>query len=517
MIYCAADQTVSSSNSKSSGYSQILRASSILGGAQVVSYVIAIARTKIVAVLLGPGGIGLLSLFQSLTAAVATVATLGINSSGVREIAEAESSGDRERVAKCARVIARVSWINGILSALIVTSLSWPLSHWILGSSSYAATIAILATSLVFTLPGGAEAARLEGLRRIGDIARIQIYSMMSSTLVAIGLYAWLQERGIVPVLIVSAMINFGFSKWYASKVALPPTTLTITETWFHAKKMIGLGLAFMWSAVMSASIPFVIRLLVVRESGIDANGIYQSAWAMSGMFAGFILSAMGTDFYPRLAATTSDVSKMNQMVNEQAQVGILLSMPGLLGTMIFAPTLMKLLYSSEFMPAATLLPWFVMGVFFKIVAWPMGFILIAKGEARWFAISETAFNVALFGLSVLLLRLFDLPGISYAFATAYLLYVLLLLRLTKNISGHSWTTATICSLALACLFIAAGLLIFEYFSGWIQIISGGLLVSASIFVTFRGVILRLGSEHRLSAMISRVPGMKALLGIRTL
>ena len=51
---------------KPSSYRRMLKTSSIIGGASVVNVLIGLVRTKVLAVLLGPTGVGLVSLYFGL-------------------------------------------------------------------------------------------------------------------------------------------------------------------------------------------------------------------------------------------------------------------------------------------------------------------------------------------------------------------------------------------------------------------------------------------------------------------
>ena len=79
-------------------YSQILKSSALIGGSQVANIGIGIVRTKVMAMLLGPAGFGLFGLYGSITSLTQSIAGMGINSSGVRQIAEAVGSGDTGRI-----------------------------------------------------------------------------------------------------------------------------------------------------------------------------------------------------------------------------------------------------------------------------------------------------------------------------------------------------------------------------------------------------------------------------------
>lgn len=450
------------------------------------------ARTKVVAILLGPEGIGLVSLYQSIIDLVGNVAGLGIASSGVREVAEACASNDSRRIAVATQTLKRLSWLTGLLGWLVTAALSYPLSQWILGSHLHAGSIALLGASLLFTMASGGQMACIQGMRRIGDLAKLQILSMCTSTAVAIGIYFWLREKGILPVLISSAIISFAGSWWYTSKLRIEKIDLDWISTWQNSKRLIELGIAFMWSALMTAGVAFAIRAMITRDLGIEANGIFQSAWAISGMFAGFILSAMGTDFYPRLSAVSHDNALVNKMVNEQTEIGILLALPGLVGTIVFAPIVMKVFYTAKFLAGGELLPWLVLGIFFKIISWPMGFIQLAKGATRWFVASETLFGISLGVLTFLLLNFQGLKGAAYAFTLIYLLYMVLMIYISKKLSYFIWNKRN------AQLFIKVGgivsiaLVLAQLNSNKVYIILETILFTISFIISFKEIKRRM-------------------------
>ncbi|HEX7261754.1 MAG TPA: oligosaccharide flippase family protein, partial [Luteolibacter sp.] len=285
-------------------------------------------------------------------------------------------------------------------------------------------------------------------------------------------------------------------------------------ETWLGSKRLIGLGMAFMWSAVLGAAVAFATRSIITRDLGIEANGIFQSAWGISGMFASFILSAMGTDFYPRLTSVAHDHVQMNKMVNEQTEVGILLAFPGLLGTMVFAPLLMKFFYTAKFLDGAPLLPWLVLGVFFKIVSWPMGFILLAKGATRWFVASETLFNLCHLALTIVLIKTSGLPGAAYAFAALYGIYIIAMLLVARTLSRFAWNRQTMRLLLISALVVTAAFLLQRFTHEVTTFAVGTLLCVASSLISLRGIVTRLGAANKWVASLVRLPGAKFVLGI---
>ena len=105
-------------------------------------------------------------------------------------------------------------------------------------------------------------------------------------------------------------------------------------------------------------------------------------------MYVGLVLQAMGTDFYPETTAIASNNDECNRLVNEQTRVSLLLAGLGVLATITLAP-LLSAVYTAEFQSAASLLRWLCVGVSVRVISWPMGTILLAKGDRRRFFLSE--------------------------------------------------------------------------------------------------------------------------------
>ena len=108
--------------------------------------------------------------------------------------------------------------------------------------------------------------------------------------------------------------------------------------------------------------VAYVVRIVILRKVGVEATGLYQSAWTLGGLYVGFILQAMGADFYPRLTAHSKDNRACNRLVNEQARVGLLMAGPGVIATLTFAPLVIALFYTAKFGAAVGILRWICLG-----------------------------------------------------------------------------------------------------------------------------------------------------------
>lgn len=423
-----------------SRYGDILKSTSLMGASSLINFAMSVLRLKVLAVLLGPAGIGLFGLYSVILDLSASVVGLGVQSSGVRQVALATSTGDVARIATIARVLTLVSLVLGAIGALGLLALAGPISTLTFGSEARASAVMLIGLAVFLRIIAGAPSAIIQGTRRIGDLARMTVVGAVLNTAAAIPLVYFLGEAGVVPSLVAVALTSWVAALWYCRKIALPRVRLSLGEIRSETRMLLALGFAFMASGLLTAGAAFAIRILIVQKAGVDAAGNYQAAWALGGIYVGFILQAMGTDFYPRLSAMANDDAACNRLVNEQARVSMLLAGPGLLATLSLSPLVMVVFYSNQFADAVPLLRWFCVGMLLRVVAWPMGFIILAKGRQKVFFWTEVAANVLHVGLAWLLLQWIGLAGVGVAFAGLYVWHGLLIYFLVRKMSGFRWS-----------------------------------------------------------------------------
>ncbi|MEK1931290.1 MAG: O-antigen translocase, partial [Pararhizobium sp.] len=384
-------------------YIQILKSTVLIGSSSVVTMGFAIIRNKAMAMLLGPEGVGLLGIYSSIADIAQTVAGLGIQSSGVRQIAEAVGTGDAGKIARTASVLQRTSIALGIAGTIMLAALAFPVAWFTFGDHQHVVGVALLSLAILFRLASAGQTALIQGLRQISTLARINVLAAFFATVTTIPLVYFFGSEGIVPSLVAAAAATLLTSWWYSRQMLQNTQNLSAPQFRQELAGLVRLGFVFMISGLLTLGSAYVVRVIVLQQGGVMAAGLYQAAWALGSLYAGFILQAMGTDFYPRLTAIAGDHVACNRLVNEQARVSILLAGPGVLATLTFAPFVMWLFYSPEFYAAADLLRWICLGMLLRIIAWPMGYIVLAKGEETIFFWTEVAATAVHIGLAWLL------------------------------------------------------------------------------------------------------------------
>lgn len=437
----------------SGAHRQILISSSIIGGASLANILIGMLGTKVAAMLLGPAGIGSIGLLNQLVVTAASVAALGFGNVGMRQIVEANGKGDPIAVVVARRALFWGTLLLAVLGMVVVWGLREPIAILVLGDAAQAGAVGWLSLGVGLTVACGSQTALLTGLRRIGDLAQLKVGAAFVSTVLGLAaLWAW-GGRGVLAYVLVAPLAALVIGYWYVARVptinASPTPLQQLVAQW---RTLIRLGVTFMSASLLLNLGHLAVRSLLQLELGGAALGQFQAAWILSMTYLGFVLGAMGADYYPRLTATICDRQATNRLVNEQTEVALLLAGPVLLAMLALAPWVVRLLYSAEFSEAATILRWQVLGDLLKVASWPLGFVLLAAGAGRTFLFTE-AISIGLFVLLVWLgLPWLGVQATGVAFALMYAFYLPLVYWLARIRTGFAWQAAVRRQLALLVL-----------------------------------------------------------------
>lgn len=223
-------------------YGQILKSSAIVGGSTVLNVGIGIVRTKAMALLLGPGGFGLAGLYTSVITLTQSIAGLGVNSSGVRQIAEAAGSNDEERIARTTVVLRRTSVLLGLLGAAALVVFSKQVAMVTFGNAQRWGAVCLISLAVLFQLVSAGQGALVQGMRRIADLAKMNVIGAFSGLVISVPVVYALREKGIALSLVLVAATTLVTSWWYSRKIRIEPPTLTAAQTWHETRGLLKLG-----------------------------------------------------------------------------------------------------------------------------------------------------------------------------------------------------------------------------------------------------------------------------------
>jgi len=447
---------------RNASYRQILRSTSVIGGSSLVNVLLGILRTKALAAMLGPGGVGLGGIYGSIMSTAGILAGLGLSTSGVRQLAEALGRGDERAASIVRKVLWYANLASGLLGAAALWALREPVAQWVFGDLAQADAVGWLGIGLLLGAVAGSQTVLLQGFRRIGDLGRISMAGAAFGSLAAVGFVYALGRDGVIWFVLVNPAANVLIAWRYAARLPAPAHSPSWGEMGRELRTLLGLGFVLMLASLMQGGVQLAVRALVARELGVEAVGQFQAAWAVSMQYIGFVLAAMGADYYPRLTAAIHDRGQANRLVNEQAEVALLLAGPVLLGMMTLAPLVIDALYAPSFRPAVDVLRWQILGDLVKVAAWPIGFILLARREGKLFFATELTWNACYLGFVWLGLPLLGLASTGQGFLFAYAVFYCGVFATVKRLTGFQWEAGNrrlfggLAAMALAILAIFA-------------------------------------------------------------
>lgn len=488
-----------SDEGKRSSYTSILKATSLFGGVQAFKAFIGIISTKVVALLLGPEGVGISTLLSSGLDVVGGFTSLGITKSSVRDIAEADASGDRNRVDSTVSAVRRMVFLTGLLGMLAVLMLCRPLSLLSFGNYSYAVSFAILSVVMLISQLSEGQSSLLQGFRRLKELAAVSVTSSVVSLLITTPLYWWLGVDGIVPASIAASLSVLLINHYFVRRIRIRHIRMTWKETFYKARVILNMGVAFSVAAILAKASAFALKSFMSAFGGTESVGLYSAGCSIGSACVGMIFAAIGKDFFPRLSAASSNTEESFRIVNRQGEIATIILLPLIVLRLFFSPLIIKMFFAPGFVLASEYSIWAASGDIFKLASFLIVYQMIARGDSKYYIINEVVAVAYSLLLDMLFFCLFGLEGLGVSYTLGCFLYALQVYIVTHKRYGYTISKEYFrilipyTCISFACLGLSA------FFSGSALWIIGGLLTALCCVIAIRDLDVRIGLREKLS------------------
>jgi len=426
--------------SDNSEVKKTLKNTGLVGVSQIITILISLVKTKVVAILLGPAGIGLINLFNTILEMLGSVFGLGVAVSGVKNISEVISEEDDVKLSRTVVTIKRWLWISGIIGVILTVIFSKKISIYTFGSEKYWLDISLLSLTIIFTNLTSAHSTIIRGARNISDYVRTNIYSSVIGVFIALPIYYFYGVSGVMPVLFTTSLIIYIINYYYSSRVKTVKVKVSFKDSLKEGSAMIKLGLFTVFTGVLSSLTLYYVRVTIGDKLGIEYVGYYSVAITLAVTYMGVVFNAMSADYYPKLGAINTDDGKVNVAVRDQTKIVLLLGTPLLIFMYVFTELIIKMLYTDDFLIAVTLLQWMLLSVFIRFISYPIGYVFLAKGKSTIFIFTQTTWNVLFLFFVFYAFRYgMGLEGIGMSYTFAYLLGVFYNYYILTRVTGFNY------------------------------------------------------------------------------
>lgn len=473
-------------------YRSIFKATSLFGGLQVYQILIQIIKGKIIAVLLGPAGVGIIGLFQSGLDMVKNLTSMGLASSAVRDVSEANATNDIQRISNTLSVVKRLTWITGIIGGVVVIIASPLLSRSLFGNYDYTIPFILLSIILLFDQVSAGQRVILQGLRRLKDLARCSAVGYTSGLIASVPFYYWMGIKGIVPTLIITSICSLFVSWWYSQKVKIKTKKIPIKESFVQGRQMLIMGISMSLSGILATLVAYVTRGYIQSIGGVEEVGLYHAGSVIMTTYVGLIMNAIATDYYPRLASINKDDEQCKMTVCQQGEIGIMILAPLLVLCLVFMPFVLRILYSKDFLEANLYIAWACLGMALRFASWIISFMFVAKADSKLFVINELLGCAYSLIFNILGYNILGLQGLGIAFALSYLVYFIQVYLISHKRYGFNFSREFVKSFGAHLLIITGVLVLVLITDGVIKYSLGTIFIVISIYLGIRGLNQRL-------------------------
>jgi len=418
---------------------EILLAVLKTGSATFFNLFVGIVKTKIIAVFLGPSGIGLYSLLKQTLQTTTTLATFN----GRVALVQGLSSKSGEAREGYLLTVARIFAVSGGVITILLLFFAPYIARWVFAKSDpeFINLIRWLSVPVLFSSANVYMMGVLNGYRAIGRMAIAQVAGALASALAVYPLVKLGRPEIFVALPAITSGTSLLVSTYFALRAGwLSPLRQWIRDSWQrgHVSHFFSIALTTLVTGFAAMGSLLAVRAMFVRYGGLASAGIFDVAWTLSATYVMLALSSFGTYYLPTLSGT-QDLTARAALIQRLLRTTIVLGMPLIVGVIVFKPLLIPLLYSGEFNPALRIIRWMLIGDYLKVTSWVLAMPILAYADMKVFLGTEVAWRGAFTGIAAWsLFQWEDIQGVGIGFLGLYAIYLLYVLHYCR--SRHALT-----------------------------------------------------------------------------
>lgn len=403
----------------------VLKAMGIFGGVQVLNILCSLIRNKLVAMWIGPAGVGLFGIFNQALEMLNTATNLGVRNSSVRDISQAVEKRDSSMISRIVTVVRRWSLWLGLGGALITMAIAPLLSRLTFGDFNHIWHYVTLSAAVLFMALTNGEYAVLQGLSKLKKLARVTVSGTLGGLLISIPMFYFLREDSVLPSIIVYALCVMVAALFTKDK-EFPKAKVTSRETVSMGADFIKLGVFMTLGSFVAMLASYIFVSWLNITSGKETVGFYQAGYTLVDKYAGLVFVALGYEYYPRLARVAGSSLRLRVFVSNQINLSFMVLTPCLLAFILLRSHLVWLLYSKEFLVILTYISWGVVGTVLRATSWCLSFVMLAKGDGKIFLITESLDAVIGLTLNIVCFSLWGVDGLGFAYIAWFACYTII-------------------------------------------------------------------------------------------
>jgi O-antigen/teichoic acid export membrane protein len=400
----------------------LVHASLMLGLATTVRMAANLATVKVLALVLGPEGMGYIGQLMSVVALTAALAGGGISMGVTKYIAQQDSR--RESTAPHLRA-ARMIWLAaGTLFFLVLAASARPLSQALFDSPDYAPVFWGLAAAQFAIGAYNLLSAVLNGKHDVAGLAAVNTLGAVAGATVTCLLVLWAGLTGAMWGLVLApctGLVFAGIQVW--RKGYLRGSWRGERPQVSQYKDLLSFASMLLVTACTMPLAQILLRSWQGEALGWDQAGIWQGLVKLSDAWLQFATVVLGSYYFARLSRF-GDHAALHKEVRTTFLACAALLLPVAMCIWLLREPLIRLLFSPDFLSMQDLLAPQLAGDVLRTLAYVVAYVAVAKAQTGLYILGELYQAGALLLLAHFLIPMFGARGVPYAYCVTYLLYL---------------------------------------------------------------------------------------------
>ncbi|WP_417698658.1 O-antigen translocase [Psychromonas sp.] len=398
--------------------------------ATVIKLLSAVVVNKFIAMFIGPSGLAVIGQLQSFCQISMTCSRGAINSGVTKYVAEYRSEGKRVE-----SLLGTSFWITMICSLIVGTMIvifSQKASLTLFSSSEHRSIIVLFGFTIIFFSLNQLLLSVINGYKKIKTFVLLNIVQSIYSLIFTSALVYKFGLTGALVALVTNQSVVFFIGIYFLKDVLKRKASIIKYFDNNEAKKLLKFSLMAITSSLTVPLSHLFVRDYLGNNVGWDQAGYWQAIWYISTMYLMVITTSLSTYYLPRLSEIKNKGELRKELISGyKILVPILISLS--FGVYLLRDFVVLILFSDSFLQMRDLFKWQLVGDFFKIASWLLSYILLSKVMTKEFIVCEVVFSVSFCLLTIIYVDYYGLSGVTYAYASNYIMYLFVMALLTKK------------------------------------------------------------------------------------
>ncbi len=411
--------------------SEMINTSFYTGIGTIMGFITGFVVNKVIAVLIGPSGVAIISQFQNFIGISSTFASGGIQQGVVKYVAEVRE--DEEKKTLVLSTSLRISLFFSLIVGISTSIFSNFLSIKLFDTQEYQYILIIFGFTVVLFGLNQLLMSILNGTGEIKKLAGVKLSSNLFGLLVTSVCVYLFGISGALVALAISQSVIFFVSllfvlkcKWFELNIFKQELDKS------YSIKLLRYSIMAVSSLILTPLVQIGIRNNIVETLSIEEAGYWDGLSKISTAYLGIISSSLSIYYLPKLSLLKERLEIRRELLN-----GYKIITPVLI-VMVFVIYLFRdyiilILYSGKFLRMNSLFAPQLAGDFFKIMSWLIAYLMLAKAYTKIFIVSQIVFLSASYLLSIYLINMLGLEGVVWAHFIIYLIYFISMIMLFRN------------------------------------------------------------------------------------